>query len=155
MKYVFELTHTRELLDFKEDCTYIGTYSSEEEAEKALNRNKQLAKFSDCIEGFNIDSFELNKDHWTEGYVTYSDVMNGIFYEGILPFWLSNLKKSKEDEKPEWEQTLKVLEQRIANQEKERKEEKELRRKILNQNKSLKNALKTEKNKTIWRKLFG
>jgi len=58
-------------------------------------------------------------------------------------------------EKPEWEQSFKALEQRLANQEQERKDEKELRRKILNQNKSLKNALTAEKNKSWWKKLVN
>ena len=63
--------------------------------------------------------------------------------------------KRNEKEKPEWEQSFKALESRLANQEQERKDEKELRRKILSQNKSLKNALTTEKNKPFWKKLLN
>lgn len=55
----------------------------------------------------------------------------------------------------EWEQSLKALEARIANQEKSVKEEKERAEKILRQNRVLKKALDAEKNKSIWKKIFG
>lgn len=55
----------------------------------------------------------------------------------------------------EWEHSLKALESRIANQEKSAKEEKERADKILRQNRALKQALDAEKNKSIWKKLFG
>ena len=55
----------------------------------------------------------------------------------------------------EWQQSLKALEARIANQEKSAKEDKERADKILRQNRALKQALDAEKNKSIWKKIFG
>lgn len=55
----------------------------------------------------------------------------------------------------EWQQSLKALEARIANQEAKAKEEKERAEKILRQNRALKQALDAEKNKSVWKKLFG
>ena len=55
----------------------------------------------------------------------------------------------------DWQNALKNLELRIANQEKENKEEQERAQKILRQNQALKKALEEEKNKSFWQKLFG
>lgn len=55
----------------------------------------------------------------------------------------------------EWQKSLKALESRIANQEKAAREDKEARQKILRQNQALKKALTEEKNKPLWKRLFG
>lgn len=63
--------------------------------------------------------------------------------------------RQKEGRVDAWEKTMKALEQRIANQEKVAKEREDREQRILRQNKALKQALETEKNKTLWQKLFG
>lgn len=54
-----------------------------------------------------------------------------------------------------WEQSLKALEHRMANQEQLVKDEQEKHKKIIRQNKMLKQALSDEKNKTFWQRLFN
>ena len=50
----------------------IGVYSSESEARQAIDRVKNAAGFRDFPQGFEICPYELNHDHWTEGYVMQS-----------------------------------------------------------------------------------
>jgi hypothetical protein len=64
--------------------------------------------------------------------------------------------KTKEPEKSDkWEQTMKSLEARIANQEKRVEEERALAQKHLNAARNLKKALNEEQAKGFWKKLFG
>ncbi len=63
--------------------------------------------------------------------------------------------RQKESGGDNWEKMMKALEQRIANQEKSVKEQKDREQRILRQNKALKQALTNEKNKSLWQKLFG
>jgi len=69
MKRVFILQHSYELLDCDE-TKFIGVYSSKDEANNAISRLSNLIGFSDRIDGFSIDEYEINKDHWTEGFIT-------------------------------------------------------------------------------------
>ena len=48
----------------------LGFYSSCELAEQARDRLVKAPGFADCPEGFIIDAYELDRDHWTEGYLT-------------------------------------------------------------------------------------
>lgn len=57
--------------------------------------------------------------------------------------------------KEEWKISIKALENRITNQESKTKEEQERAHKILRQNQALKKALKEEKSKSFFKKLFG
>jgi hypothetical protein len=52
-----------------DDEKLIGAYRTEEDAKAAIVRVKDKPGFVDAPEGFLIDRYELNKDHWTEGYV--------------------------------------------------------------------------------------
>lgn len=54
-----------------------------------------------------------------------------------------------------WENSIKALENRIANQERAAKEREDREQKILRQNQSLRKALEQEKSKPLWKKLFG
>ena len=51
-----------------EDVKLIGVYSSRAAAEAAILRASKQPGFSKSINGFNIDEYEIDKDHWTEGY---------------------------------------------------------------------------------------
>ncbi|MCP5006730.1 MAG: hypothetical protein GY941_22715 [Planctomycetes bacterium] len=55
----------------------------------------------------------------------------------------------------EWEKVTKALEARLANQEKAEKDREEREEKILRQNKLLRNALKEERSRGFFKKLFG
>ncbi len=48
----------------------IGVYRSEAEAEAAIDRLKSKAGLVAAPEGFRINRYELNRDHWEDGYVT-------------------------------------------------------------------------------------
>jgi len=43
---------------------------SEQNAKDAINRFKSKPGFSKFSEGFNIDVYKLNEDHWVEGFVS-------------------------------------------------------------------------------------
>ena len=69
------------LLDEVEDIKIIGIYRSEAAAMMAINRVKNHPGFCDFPnvvdsaqegdnQGFHICPYDLDSDHWTEGYVT-------------------------------------------------------------------------------------
>lgn len=64
MPFVFLLNH-----EHGDDIKFIGIYETQEKADAARNRAKNLLGFRDFPEGFSIDRYELDKDHWTEGFV--------------------------------------------------------------------------------------
>lgn len=65
MDHVFLLWHEHD-----DDGKLIGVYSSEENAIAARGRAADKPGFAELPEGFTIDAYELDKDHWTKGYVT-------------------------------------------------------------------------------------
>lgn len=67
---IFLLWHTHELPGGEEDSKLIGVYSSRGSAQAAQSRASQLPGFSSAPQGFTIDSYELEKDEWREGFVT-------------------------------------------------------------------------------------
>ncbi len=70
MAAVFLLWHVHQLSDDEEDEKLLGVYESEEEANTAIDRYRSKPGFSEDPTGFQISKYELNKDHWTEGYTT-------------------------------------------------------------------------------------
>jgi hypothetical protein len=56
-----------------EDGLLIGVYSTEDGAKTAVGRLKDKPGFVDYPEGFQIHPHELNRDHWTEGFIFTSD----------------------------------------------------------------------------------
>ena len=68
MKYVFRLTHTQEFIDGREVVRVIGIYSTKKEAENGCAKVSKLPGFKDYIDGFYIERYEINLDHWIEGY---------------------------------------------------------------------------------------
>jgi hypothetical protein len=69
MDNVFLLWHVH-AMESGDDEKLIGVYRSEEEAKGAIGRLTNLPGFVDCPEGFLVESYELGKDHWIEGYAT-------------------------------------------------------------------------------------
>lgn len=65
---IYILTHVFELSDEQEDVKLIGVYSTEEDARSAEERARQRPGFAQHPDGFNIDAYELDKDHWVEGF---------------------------------------------------------------------------------------
>ncbi len=56
--------------DDREDCELlIGVYSSEPEAKAAIERMKGKRSFADLPDGLQIHAYQLDQDHWTEGFI--------------------------------------------------------------------------------------
>lgn len=67
---VFVLQHVHEISPDNEEVKLIGVYSTEDQAKVAIQRVIGEPGFRDAPNGFHIDAYEVDKDHWTEGYVT-------------------------------------------------------------------------------------
>ena len=70
---VFPLWHVHEFFAQEDDVKLIGIYSSREQAQLAAERAKSLPGFRDHPERFQISEYELDRDHWLEGFVTVLD----------------------------------------------------------------------------------
>lgn len=73
MTTVYVLQHVHSLDDGEEDVKFIGVYSARENAEAAIRRLSQAPGFSDASDGFHIDEYQLDMDHWCEGYKTLAN----------------------------------------------------------------------------------
>jgi hypothetical protein len=69
VKNIFLLWHVRADDPHKEDAKLIGTYASRELASAAISRLTPQPGFVDYPAGFEISDYEINKDHWSEGFV--------------------------------------------------------------------------------------
>ena len=69
MGSVFLLWYVHSPVTVSESELLIGVYSTEEAAKAAIKRLQEKPGFQKSIEGFQIHPYELNKDHWTEGFV--------------------------------------------------------------------------------------
>jgi hypothetical protein len=69
MASVFVLQHVHTRDDGAEDVKFIGVYSSREKAQAAVARLVRLPGFADAPDGFSIDEYRVDEDHWVEGYV--------------------------------------------------------------------------------------
>ena len=52
-----------------ENVKVIGVYSSREAAEAAVERLRLALGFRDYPDGFSVDEYPLDVDHWAEGFV--------------------------------------------------------------------------------------
>jgi hypothetical protein len=66
--YVVRHVHGEDTDD--EDVKFIGVYRSRETADAAVARLSKQPGFCDWPDGFHIGRYELDKDHWTEGFIT-------------------------------------------------------------------------------------
>ena len=73
MKTVFILQHSYEL-DNYDETKLIGVYSTKEQAELAINRLKEMNGFKYYPDAFEISEYELDKDHWIEGFATMTSI---------------------------------------------------------------------------------
>jgi hypothetical protein len=69
MASVFVLQHVHSREDGFEDAKFIGVYSSRKKAQEAVVRMGRLPGFADSPDGFHIDEYQVDQDHWVEGYV--------------------------------------------------------------------------------------
>ncbi|MFD6155084.1 hypothetical protein ACFWF7_16620 [Nocardia sp. NPDC060256] len=68
MECVFLVNHEYELNEGEDEVKEIGLYTSEAEAEAAIERLRVLPGFRDLPDRFVIHRFEIDKDYWTEGF---------------------------------------------------------------------------------------
>ncbi len=68
MDSVFVVFHEYEMSAGHDDSKFIGVYASKELAEAAVTRVIKQPGFCDYPKGFSIDKYEINKDHWQEGF---------------------------------------------------------------------------------------
>lgn len=66
---VYLLWHAPDL-DEEKDVKLLGAYSSEQKAVEAKERAKSLPGFRDNQQGFHIDCYPVDRDQWTEGFIT-------------------------------------------------------------------------------------
>jgi hypothetical protein len=67
---VYLLWFVQERPEGEEDIELlIGVYASETEAKAAIERVKGERGFADFQQGFQICPYEVNRDHWTEGFI--------------------------------------------------------------------------------------
>ena len=67
---VFVLQHVHELDEDREDVKFIGVYATEEGAQAAVKRLSFQPGFRDTPDGFHVERYQVDEDHWTEGFVT-------------------------------------------------------------------------------------
>jgi hypothetical protein len=66
---VFVVHHVHELEDESEDVKLIGIYSSEGAAHSAVERLRRQPGFSDTPDGFNVERYGVDEDHWIAGFI--------------------------------------------------------------------------------------
>ena len=70
MTNVFIVQHVHESAAGADDVKFIGAYSSRETAQAAVARLRRTAGFSAAPDGFHIDEYPVDHDHWIDGYAT-------------------------------------------------------------------------------------
>lgn len=76
MTEVFTLHHVHEAPDGDDDTKLIGVYSTEAAARAAIQRLKTLPGFRDHVEGFCVTPYTIDKDEWTEGFISWDEAMS-------------------------------------------------------------------------------
>jgi hypothetical protein len=69
---VYLLWHMRPLSDDETDDKLLGVYSSEESAKRRIRSASNVPGFADYPDAFMIDRYQVDKDEWTEGFVSVS-----------------------------------------------------------------------------------
>jgi hypothetical protein len=73
MDAAYLLYHIRKDDEYTDDAKLIGVYRSEAAARAAIVRVETQPGFRDYPEGFVVERYPLDVDHWTEGFVDLSD----------------------------------------------------------------------------------
>jgi hypothetical protein len=58
------------VLEDAEDVKLIGIYSTEAGAAASISRLSGQPGFVDHPDGFHVERYSIDQDHWTEGFVT-------------------------------------------------------------------------------------
>jgi hypothetical protein len=70
MRSVHVVQHERPVGDDGTEVKIIGVYATRGGAEAAVERLRRQPGFASHPEGFTIDEYEVDRDHWTEGFLT-------------------------------------------------------------------------------------
>ncbi len=70
MKSVYLLQHTYEVNGYDE-TKVIGIYKTKEKAEETIAKLRKLPGFEKYPDAFFVDEYELDQDHWTEGFISF------------------------------------------------------------------------------------
>jgi len=71
MKSVFILQHAYALsVAVEEETRFIGVYSSREKSQAVVERLSIQPGFKDFPNCFYIEAYEIDQDHWREGFET-------------------------------------------------------------------------------------
>ena len=68
MDKVFLLWHVRKLAG-ADDEKLIGVYRAERDAKAAVERLRNKPGFANFPDGLQVCPYELNRDHWSDGFV--------------------------------------------------------------------------------------
>ena len=83
MSIVYVVQHVHESQDGEdEDVKLIGVYGTPSEADAAIARSRLLPGFREHPEGFHVTAYELNKDNWTEGFISWKEAAEGTQDKG-------------------------------------------------------------------------
>lgn len=78
MDKVYLLQHSYEVVyegESFDETKIIGIYTTKENAEEVVRRYKSIVGFDKYpLSCFNIDVYELNQDHWKEGFVKSDEI---------------------------------------------------------------------------------
>lgn len=78
MNTVFAAYHVRAKDPDNDDVKLIGIFSSQKLAEAAIDSVKHQEGFRDYLDGFLIDEKTIDKVCWSEGFVSFAEVMEGV-----------------------------------------------------------------------------
>jgi hypothetical protein len=70
MNKVYVLQHVITYSAFDDNTKLIGVYSSENAGRSAIGRLKSKPGFIDSRGEFHLEGYELDLDHWVEGFVS-------------------------------------------------------------------------------------
>ena len=70
MTSVFVLQHVHTTDVGAEDVKFVGVYSSRQNAQEAVSRLASMPGFSEAPDEFSIDEYRVDRDQWSEGFVT-------------------------------------------------------------------------------------
>jgi len=75
---VFIVQHVAREDEDDENVKFIGAYSSRAEARAAISRLLPQPGFRDYPEGFHIDEYLLDQDHWSEGFIAADEALKTL-----------------------------------------------------------------------------
>jgi hypothetical protein len=78
MDCVYVVQHAYEHSNGAEEVKFISVYESQEQAHAAVERTRRLPGFSDIPDSFSIDRYQIGKDHWTDGFLTWTPEGDGL-----------------------------------------------------------------------------